>query len=329
VITGQVVDGILLQWGERLFYPANRSGKGSQTPKIRSSTRPGASAIRRRIETTVRRAPQVMVKVTGGGRGMLAISAHFRYISKNGRLDIEDDREVVRNGKETLHDLVDQWRYGGALIDDIGHRREAFNIMLSMPAGTDANLLHRAAREFAHAEFAGHRYVMVLHEHQANPHVHLSVRAASASGHRLNPRKADLQRWRETFAEKLRGWGIEADATRQVSRGVTRNYDPMWRVKAREDGRLRKSPVATKVGGRSWVSRAEAMRSWAHIIRALDQSGTAEDRNLAERVAAFVRDAPIFREQVKQRAQARPLELQPREQPRHAHTRNRGPDLTR
>jgi hypothetical protein len=29
-----------------------------------------------------------MVKVTGGGRGMKAIGAHFRYISKNGRLDI-------------------------------------------------------------------------------------------------------------------------------------------------------------------------------------------------------------------------------------------------
>ena len=61
--------------------------------------------IRERIEATVRRAPQVMVKVTGGGRGMGAIAAHFRYISKNGRLDIEDDRGVVEHGKEALHDL--------------------------------------------------------------------------------------------------------------------------------------------------------------------------------------------------------------------------------
>ncbi|HEY9105906.1 MAG TPA: hypothetical protein VIN58_04450 [Roseateles sp.] len=83
-----------------------------------------AALIRRRIEATVRRAPQVMV--TGGGRGMAAIAAHFRYISKNGRLDIEDDREVVRNGKEAVRDLVDQWRYGGSRIDDEDHRREAF-----------------------------------------------------------------------------------------------------------------------------------------------------------------------------------------------------------
>ena len=49
-----------------------------------------------------RRAPQVMVKVTGGGRGMGAIAAHFRYISKNGRLDIEDDRGAVEQGKDAV-----------------------------------------------------------------------------------------------------------------------------------------------------------------------------------------------------------------------------------
>jgi hypothetical protein len=51
---------------------------------------------------------------------------------------------------------------------------------------------------------------MVLHDLQANPHVHISVRAESRRGTRLNPRKADLHRSRETFAEKLRDQGIEA-----------------------------------------------------------------------------------------------------------------------
>ena len=78
----------------------------------------------------------------------------------------------------------------------------------------------------------------VLHDHQANPHVHISVRAESKHGKRLNPRKADLHRWRETFAEKLRDRGVEAEATRQATRGRSRNYDPLWRIKAREDGRL-------------------------------------------------------------------------------------------
>jgi hypothetical protein len=185
--------------------------------------------------------------------------------------------------------------------------------MLSMPAGTNATFLQKAAREFAQTELAGHRYVMVLHEHQANPHVHLSVRAEAASGKRLNPRKADLQRWRETFAEKLRGWGIEAEATRQASRGETRNFEPLWRIKAKEKGCLRTASAATKTGRAGTLSRADAMVSWAHIMKALAASEVAEDRQLAERVASFVRGTTFVREQFGQRPtvpsqQHRPLD---------------------
>ncbi len=295
-MNGQQVDGVLVQWGERLFYPPNRIVKSPPTPRLHTLTRRKAAVIRQRIEATVRRAPQVMVKVTGGGRGMAAIAAHFRYISKNGRLYIEDDREVVRNGKEAVRDLVDQWRYGGSRIDDEGHRREAFNIMLSMPAGTNAELLKKAVREFAQVELAGHRYVMVLHEHQANPHVHLSVKAEGISGRRLNPRKADLQRWRETFAEKLRGWGIEAEATRQATRGESRRYEPLWRIKAKQEGRLRVQPAMAKADTEASRGRADAMLSWGHILKALEASEVDSDRELAKQVSGFVRSSKVFRD---------------------------------
>jgi len=101
---------------------------------------------------------------------MKAIAAHFRYISKNGHLEIEDDRGVVEQGKGSLRDIERQWQYGGAYIDDVGHRREAFNIMLSMPKGTDPQIVLKAAREFAKIEFTNHRDVMVLQFYQANPH---------------------------------------------------------------------------------------------------------------------------------------------------------------
>ncbi len=181
--TGPSVDGVLVQWGERLFYPASRIVKPDPAPRLGALNRPSAAVIRQRIAATVaRRAPQVMVKVTGGGRGMGAIAAHFRYICKNGQLRIEDDRGVVREGKEVMHDLVEQWRVSGSLIQETSHRREAFNIMLSMPHGTDAQIVLKASREFAKTELRGHRYVIVLHEHQGNPHVHLSVRAESMTG---------------------------------------------------------------------------------------------------------------------------------------------------
>ena len=288
------IDGVLIQWGDRLFYPGNRIVKTKPQPKLGAgAARQRAAAIRERIEATVvRRAPQVMVKVTGGGRGMKAIAAHFRYISKNGRLDIEDERGETMRGKDTLPELADDWRFGGTLIEDVGDRREAFNIMLSMPRGTDPLTVQRAAREFAQIELADHKYVMVLHDHQANPHVHISVRAESKHGRRLNPRKADLHRWRETFAEKLRGHGVEAEATRQATRGRNRNFDPLWRVKAREDGRLRTSRPGTKSSAQARSTRAEAVEAWMQVGRALAVSGDQADRDLARSIATFIREMP-------------------------------------
>ncbi len=284
------IDGVLIQWGDRLFYPGNRVVKTKPQPKLSGlAARQRAAAIRERIEATVvRRAPQVMVKVTGGGRGMKAIAAHFRYISKNGRLEIEDERGDTTRGKEALHELADDWRFGGSLIEDVSDRREAFNIMLSMPRGTDPLTVQWAAREFAKIELADHKYVMVLHDHQANPHVHISVRAESKHGRRLNPRKTDLHRWREIFAGKLRERGVEAEATRQATRGNSRNYDPLWRIKARADGRLRSAGESTKSSPRAQSTRAEAAVAWQQIGRALAASDSPDDHNLARAIDRYV-----------------------------------------
>jgi hypothetical protein len=298
VTSGPSVDGVLVQWGEQLFYPRNRIVKSMPPARLDALTRRRATEIRGRIVATVtRRAPQVMVKVTGGGRGMGAIAAHLRYISRNGRLEMEDERGVVSTGKESMHDLIDEWRYGGSFIDEVSPRREAFNLMLSMPHGTDAAILQKAVREFAQAELKDHSYVMVLHEHQANPHVHLAVRAESRFGARLNPRKADLHRWRETFAEKLRGWGVEAEATRQATRGASRQADPLWRVKARDAGRLRRDGNPGGPGSRHRASRAAALEAWEHIARALGESDRPEDQRLSGDIARFVRESPAISEQ--------------------------------
>ena len=291
------IDGVLITWGDRLFYPGNRVVKVKPQPKLAGgAARQRAAAIRERIEATVvRRAPQVMVKVTGGGRGMKAIAAHFRYISKNGRLDIEDERGETMRGKESLPELADDWRFGGTLIEDVGDRREAFNIVLSMPHGTDPLVVQKAAREFGQIELADHKYVMVLHDHQANPHVHISVRAESKHGKRLNPRKADLHRWRETFAEKLRDRGVEAEATRQATWGRSRNYDPLWRIKAREDGRLRASRPTTKQSASTMATRAAAVDAWREIARALAEFGDKSDRDLAQStISRYVGEKPLL-----------------------------------
>jgi len=309
----KTADGAVVQWGDRLFYPGNRIVRPRHEPRLRGNTiAQRAARMRERIAATVvRRAPQVMVKVTGGGRGMKAIAAHLRYISKNGRLDIEDDQGSVSRGKGALRELADDWRFGGSFIGDESPRRQAFNIILSMPRGTDPLCVQRAARAFAQAEFADHKYVMVLHDHQANPHVHLSVRAESKEGARLNPRKTDLHRWREVFAEKLCELGIEAEATRQPTRGTTRNCPALWQVKAAADGRaLRSSRPTRRTGAVAVANREEAMTAWSSISAALMQSSNVGERQLGAAVERFTRGLRVLqRESVSvDRSDARPLD---------------------
>jgi hypothetical protein len=46
----------------------------------------------RTIAYTVRRAPELMVKVSGGARSLSGVQAHFAYIGRDGTLDVEVDR---------------------------------------------------------------------------------------------------------------------------------------------------------------------------------------------------------------------------------------------
>jgi hypothetical protein len=291
------IDGLLVQWGDRLFYPGNRMIRSSPGPAGRAAVQRRAHAIRARLHATVvRGAPQVMVKVTGGGRGMTAIAAHMRYISKLGRLPIEDDRGVVHEGRDGMHDLVDQWRHAGARIPErSARRREAVHMTLSMPAGTPPDALKDAVRGFARMELSNHRYVMVLHTHQANPHVHLAVRAEGKDGRRLNPRKADLRRWRETFAEQLRDRGIEAEASPQITRGGRRHTERLWHRKARDEGRERGPKEAEAAPVKLTRSRHDAALAWCEIAKALAGSPDPSDRELAQAIVQYARFLPGVR----------------------------------
>jgi hypothetical protein len=141
----------------------------------------------------------------------------------------------------------------------------------------------------------------VAHDHQANPHVHLSVRAESNHGDRLNPRKADLQRWRETFAERLRGWGIEVEASRQATRGERHSYELIWRVKTRQEGRLRTRSATDKVSPAATRTRQTALAVWVKLAQAMVKSPDAKDRQLAGAIAQYVRQTPAAIEHLRKR----------------------------
>ena len=291
-------DGMLSEWGARLFYPIPKGKGGAGGGKLPLLTTVAAltavmspNEVRSRIRSTVAPgATQVMVKITGGGRGMKAIAAHFRYIGRQGKeevggkgktLEIEDERGEKIQGRDGLVELTDEWRVAGAYIDDDSPRREAFNIIFSMPAGTPPEAVRAATSEAARELFEGHKYVFVMHEDQGAPHVHLSVRADRYDGVRLSPRKADLDRWRAVFAQNLQDHGVNAVASRQPVRAANRNYRKLWEERAAGRGQLIRQRPAHRTSARALAVRADAIRAWEQIARALASSKDPADVCLA------------------------------------------------
>lgn len=198
------------------------------------------------IARTVRRTPEVMVKISGGGQSTKAVAAHFKYLSRRD-FEIETDDGEQLKGKGLEVDLIEDWELDLDAAESNSPYRGApgrkpaklvHNIVLSMPAGTPATGVLKASRAFAREEFAlKHRYALVLHTDQPHPHVHLVVKAMSEQGKRMNIRKDTLREWRREFACHLRAQGIAANATERAVRGVTkpRKSDGIYR--AIRDGR--------------------------------------------------------------------------------------------
>lgn len=184
------------------------------------------------IARTVRRAPEVVVKVSGGARSLRGIAQHLDYIGREGRGEVlTDDGDRLR-GKGFEKVLLEDWD-----LDLEAHPRHSeraitagrklpklvHNLVFSMPKGTPPDKVLRAVQVFAREQFAlKHRYAMALHVDQGHPHVHMVVKAVSEQGVRLYIRKPMLREWRRDFAQYLRDLGIEANATERAVRGQTR-----------------------------------------------------------------------------------------------------------
>ncbi|MGE0469654.1 MAG: relaxase/mobilization nuclease domain-containing protein [Nitrospira sp.] len=305
--TGSQIDQKLDEWGSRLFnvstetLPRPRSSKHVRLSSAKfastggrlSSSQARATYVRHKLQAMVRRAPQVVVKLVRAPKGMKGISNNLTYISRDGQLEIEDQDGQVVLGKEAVADLKAEWRDGGMPIAADSTMRDAFHLVLSMPTRTDPLSVHRAARDFATREFSGYQYAMVLHTFETDPdphpsphpHVHLTVKAAGLDGIRLNPRKADLQRWREGFAEALREHGIEATTTSRIHRTTHERWTVRHLPEPSKKGEtLERLQRTTRRHGRA----QEVMRNYEQVMRALARSDRGEDRQLASDLVRYL-----------------------------------------
>lgn len=249
------------------------------------------------IRRTVRRTPEVMVKVTGGGRRVGAVAAHLSYISQHGELEIETD-EGEHVSKEAQKALLKDWHLeltAGHYREPRGQRKAergvklVHNIVLSMPAPTPPEKVLAAAKTFAREKFgAKHRYAMALHTHQQHPHVHLVVKAEGENGRRLHIDKALLREWRQDFARMMRDQGIAANATPRAVRGQNKQAakDAAFRAKRRADSyamREQIERIAKEISKTGTVrdpahaklseTRKAVVAGWMGVAAALDAQG--------------------------------------------------------
>ena len=253
-----------------------------------------------RMGSSGRGAKEVLVKISGGGRDADGVQAHFEYIDRHGKLDIETDHGEVLHGKRAATELINDWALDYGAVPGAPHSRskvgpdgkrrqprQAFNIVLSMPAGTPPQKVLKAVKKFAREEFAHqHRYAMALHaeekgKHGMHPHVHLVVKAEHEyGGSRLNPRKADLQRWRELFAEHLTALGVAATATRREDRGFVKTHKktPIYRAAQREPKNPRASgqPATLNTAAGDSVFMRKKLEA---VKRELRSTGKVVDRD--------------------------------------------------
>jgi hypothetical protein len=318
-MTKKVIDGIIKDWGEQLYSAPVKGRKGKNVRSGGSTTAPtkaSGPATREKVARTANKAPEVMVKISGGGKNMKHIKAHMDYISRNGEVEIEDENGDLHKGVEAVRDVRDAWAKGKIGIP---------YIVLSMPPGTDRQSVKDAAREFAKEQFGNHQYVFAAHDDEKHPHVHLAVKAVGHDGIRLNPRKGDLQFWREQFAEKLRDQGIEANATPRRARGIVQKAEKqaVRHIDREHAAGKRKAPARVTAsqwqeaqqeaqGGPSRANPAQSnieadrkgvQRAYGQIARELAK-GDGDDKRLAVDIVKLVQQMPLPLSRHGQRVQA-------------------------
>lgn len=306
----QSIDELLMDWGASFFNQREtirptkaKTSLNGVIPKKQSKPnskgafqRQGAisaNEMRRKLSGIAKRSPEVIVKVSGGGKGMKFIRPHLEYISRNGKIQLENQSGEIIEGREGLNDLFFEWKNGGVEIEEESDLKEAFNIVFSMPEGTNELALRRAVRDFAGKEFEGHQYVMALHTFETDPdknpsrhpHIHLAVKAYSENLVRLHPMKADLQRWREGFAEALIEHGVDASASKRVQRFKSERGEKLSvrykKSRGEKLDRYSAGSINTTEKTKLHETEKQVLGKYRELAKILASSDNVSDRKLA------------------------------------------------
>ncbi|MER9296840.1 relaxase/mobilization nuclease domain-containing protein [Mesorhizobium sp. M0621] len=188
----------------------------------------------------------------------------------------------VKNSTKAAASVYEQWRpqFSGR------ERRNAYHLLFSARAGTDANAVMAAARAVLEERAPGYKFVLAHHKDTKHVHIHAMVQARSADGERLKFYKPDLIAWRESFAEKARENGIAMVATRRMDHAMTRPFtkehagaysraqsDPRYQVSARTIERV-ESKRQRRLDRQSLVVNGDAIAAaWQKTVTTMRTAG--------------------------------------------------------
>ncbi|SEJ80752.1 Relaxase/Mobilisation nuclease domain-containing protein [Sphingobium sp. AP50] len=288
-----------------------RTGRGG------GQARPAMSQAeaRAKLERIVRKAPEVMVKVSGKQRSTQHLAEHFGYVSRHGKLEVRSSEGEIITDEKRLKAIAFDWAMLDEATNIYGRDRPiSTSMILSMPGGTaEADTILDAVQAFARIEFKGRfSYMVALHTDTDHPHVHVTVANQGEDGSRFNPRKADLHHMRETFALELRARGIAAEATPRRARGHVqkrvrsaakhleartaaegRGLDIHRLVEERAAEFAQSQEPERREQDRAALHRQKFIRgAYAEAATALAGTGREEDAALADEITQFVADMP-------------------------------------
>jgi len=263
-----------------------------------------ANAVRNHVQGIVTKRTEVMVKITGSNPSMAGFMRSVEYISRSGKykhkgeesLELEDESGEIYRGLEGRELLRRAWTLAGPSIpqessvapgaDPKSAPRQVLKIIYSMPAHVGRDGVTAAARAAIQEKFGRHQWVIAHHADTDNQHTHLLVKMVDMDGKRMNPRKADLQEWRQSFAKHLNARGIEAAATKRRVRlkrekGVSHAVREL-RARGQVPERDKTARPQSAASRKGQENDAKMLKAYAGIAQALKSSEQSSDRELGQ-----------------------------------------------
>jgi hypothetical protein len=252
--------------------------------------------------------PQAVCKILKFRRGQEAVRRTLAYVLSKADWAYVVEGDAEAKGKTSAAAMLDDWK---ADFTTRANGRDVMHMEVSAPPGSDRDTVFAAARAFAAEAFEGRQYALAEHRDTKHPHCHLVVKLKGDDGRSLNPRKADLARWRERFAHHARANGLALEASSRAARGVGRKgvSQPVYQLRRRgvvpgtdaaraaaaiadyREGRVAPNAFEAAQAARNAAERRAFAVEAKRVKRAAEAS--TDDRERDE-LAAMARDLAAF-----------------------------------